>query len=38
MKIDEDSFNDAHPDEEQIEIVFNFEMDLAELEAADEAA
>jgi|SRR5215212_4607116 len=35
MKIDVDSYNDAHSKEEQIEIVFNFEMDLAELEAAD---
>lgn len=35
MKIDVDSYNDAHEKEEQIEIVFNFEMDLAELEAAD---
>jgi hypothetical protein len=38
MKVDVDSYNDAHPEEKQIEIVFDFAMDLAELEAADEAA
>ena len=38
MKTDVDSYNDAHPDLEPIQIVFNFEMDIAELEAADEAA
>lgn len=38
MKTDCDSYNDAHPDEEPIQIVFDFTMDLAELEAADEAA
>ena len=38
MKTDVDSYNDAHPDAEPIQIIFNFEMDLAELEAADEAA
>jgi hypothetical protein len=38
MKVDVDSYNDAHSTEEPIQIVFNFEMDLAELEAAEEAA
>jgi hypothetical protein len=38
MKIDVDSYNDAHPGAEPIQIVFDFTMDLAELEAADEAA
>ena len=38
FKVDVDSFNDAHPDHEPIQIVFDFTMDLAELEAADEAA
>jgi hypothetical protein len=38
MKLDVDSYNDAHPDAEPIQIVFDFTMDLAELEAADEAA
>jgi len=36
--VDVDSYNDAHPDAEPIQIVFDFTMDLAELEAADEAA
>jgi hypothetical protein len=38
MKVDVDSFNDAHPESEQIEIVFDFTMDLAELEAAEDHA
>ncbi len=38
MKVDVDSYNDAHPEAEPIQIVFDFTMDLAELEAADEAA
>jgi hypothetical protein len=38
MKTDCDSYNDAHPDDEPIQIVFDFTMDLAELEAADDAA
>jgi hypothetical protein len=38
MKVDVDSYNDAHKTEEPIQIVFDFTMDLAELEAADEAA
>jgi hypothetical protein len=38
MKVDVDSFNDAHPESEQIEIVFDFTMDLAELEAAEDKA
>jgi hypothetical protein len=36
-KVDVDSYNDGHPDQEPIQIVFNFENDLAELEAADAA-
>ena len=38
FKTDADSYNDGHPNEEPIQIVFDFTMDLAELEAADEAA
>jgi len=38
FKIDVDSYNDAHTDVEPIQIVFDFTMDLAELEAADDAA
>ncbi len=38
FKTDADSYNDAHVGEEPIQIVFDFTMDLAELEAADEAA
>ncbi|MGH6918834.1 MAG: hypothetical protein ACREJ0_14155, partial [Geminicoccaceae bacterium] len=38
MKLDVDSYNDAHPEAEPIQVVFNFEMDLAELDAADDAA
>lgn len=38
MKTDVDSYNEAHPDAEPIQIVFDFTMDLAELEAADDAA
>lgn len=38
FKVDVDSYNDAHPAAEPIQIVFDFTMDLAELEAADEAA
>lgn len=38
MKTDVDSYNDAHADAEPIQIIFDFTMDLAELEAADEAA
>jgi hypothetical protein len=38
MKLDVDSYNDEHPSEEPIQMVFDFTMDLAELEAADEAA
>jgi hypothetical protein len=37
FKVDVDSYNDAHADTEPIQIVFNFEMDLAELEAAEAA-
>jgi hypothetical protein len=38
MKTDVDSYNDARADAEPIQIIFDFTMDLAELEAADEAA
>jgi hypothetical protein len=38
FKVDVDSYNDAHADAEPIQIVFDFTMDLAELEAADEVA
>mgnify|MGYP003382407633 CR=1 FL=1 len=37
FKIDADSYNDSHPDEEPIQIVFDFTMDLAEIEAAEAA-
>jgi hypothetical protein len=37
FKTDLDSYNDAHPAEEPIQIVFDFTMDLAELEAAEAA-
>lgn len=37
MKLDLDSYNDAHLDEEPIQMIFDFTMDLAELEAADAA-
>ena len=37
MKIDLDSYNDTHPDDEPIQMIFDFTMDLAELEAADAA-
>ena len=33
-----DGYNDAHPEAEPIQIVFDFTMDLADLEAADGAA
>ena len=36
LKVAVDSYNDAHPKEEQIEMVYNFEMDLAEHEAAED--
>jgi hypothetical protein len=38
MKVDVDSYNEAHPDAELIQIVFDFTMDLAELEAAEDEA
>jgi hypothetical protein len=38
LKTAVDSYNDAHQKEEQIEMVFNFENDLAEHEAAGESA
>ena len=37
LKTDVDSYNDAHTHEEPIQIVFDFSMDLAELEAATAA-
>jgi hypothetical protein len=38
FKTDVDSYNDNHSDAEPIQIVFDFTMDMAELDAADEAA
>ena len=38
FKTDVDSYNDAHAEQEPIQVVFNFEMDIAELEAAEGAA
>ncbi len=38
LKVGVDSYNDSHPKEEQIEMVYNFENDLAEHEAAGESA
>jgi hypothetical protein len=38
FKVDVDSYNESHPDQEPIQIVFNFERDLAEFDAADSAA
>jgi hypothetical protein len=38
FKTDADSYNECHPEQEPIQIVFNFEMDLAEMEAAETAA
>jgi len=35
FKVDADSYNDAHPDDEPLQIVFDFTMDLAEIEAAE---
>ena len=37
-KVDVDSYNDAHPDAEPIQVVFDFTMDLAELDAAERDA
>ena len=34
LKTDIDSYNDAHPTEQPLQAVFDFTMDLAELEAA----
>lgn len=34
LKVDVDSYNDLNLDEEPIQTVFDFTMDLAELEAA----
>jgi hypothetical protein len=38
LKIDVDSYNDAHSAEEPIQMVFDFTMDLAEYEAGEDAA
>lgn len=38
LKVDCDSYNDANPKAEPIQVVFDFTMDLAEIEAAEEAA
>jgi hypothetical protein len=38
LKTDVDSYNDARPDEEPIQMIFDFNMDLAEIEAADDKA
>jgi hypothetical protein len=38
LKMDADSYNDAHPNDEPIQLVFDFTFDLAELEAAAAAA
>jgi hypothetical protein len=38
FKTDIDSYNDAHPSAEPIQVVFDFTTDLAELEATDDAA
>lgn len=37
LKTDVDSYNDAHPEAEPIQMVFDFGMDLAEIEAAEAA-
>jgi len=37
LKVDLDSFNDAHSKEEPLQVSFDFNMDLAELEAANAA-
>jgi hypothetical protein len=37
LKTDADSYNDAHFDDPQIEIIFDFTYDMLELEAADAA-
>jgi hypothetical protein len=34
LKTDQDSYNDLHPNHETINLVFDFTMDLAELESA----
>lgn len=37
LKTDLNSYNEARPDDEPLQISFDFNMDLAELEAADAA-
>lgn len=37
LKVDSDSYNDSHPEAEPIRLVFDFTMDLAEIEAAEAA-
>jgi hypothetical protein len=34
LKTDQDSYNDAHPTDAPLQVSFNFEMDIAEFEAA----
>ena len=34
LKVDVDSYNDSHSDDEPIQMIFDFRRDLAELEAA----
>ncbi len=38
LKINVDSYNDSHPEEEPIQTVFDFTMDLAEDEASGDNA
>lgn len=38
LKIDVDSYNDTHPSEEPIQMIFDFTMDLAEHEAGEDDA
>lgn len=38
LKADVDYFNEAHPGEDPLQLVLDFTMDVAEIEAADEAA
>jgi hypothetical protein len=38
LKVDVDSYNDSHVEDEPIQVVFDFTMDLAELEAAEDEA
>jgi hypothetical protein len=38
LKTDVDSYNDTHPSEEPIQMIFDFTMDLAEHEAGEDDA